>query len=232
MIDSKLKFVFFFVLWFSFSFAQKIQTKESSWNAKIDMLQLVDVASFPTLKLTVEKKITPKFAVLLGGGFQLYEPYPNNDTIQMKATGFKIDMEARTYILKVLNPQRYTQSGGIFVGIQGLYRENKFAGGADYKRKNDDPNAAVPTFSDEFGVKKKIFGANITSGWQKSLRRFVFEPSVGLGIMNRKITNTEMAFNSATDRFHYNHGNGIPRTENKSGNYFNLSLSFKIGYQF
>jgi|SRR6218665_918236 len=232
MILAKQKLTFFFALWCSIACAQKPETKESSWNAKIDMLQLVDVASFPTLKLTVEKKITPKFAVLVGGGFQLYQPYPNNDTIKMKATGFKIDIEARTYLLKVLNPQRYIKPGGIFIGIQGFYRENKFAGSADYERKTDDPNEESPTFTDEFGVSKKIIGVNVTSGWQKSLRRFVFEPSIGLGIMNRKITNTDMAFNSATDRFDYNHGNGVPRTENKSGNYFNLSLSMKLGYNF
>jgi len=229
----KKNLVFFCFLLVSKALAQEPEPKSKTWIAGIDALQLVDVMNYPTLKLFVEKKITPAFSIVAAGGFQLYEPYKNYDTLYIKASGFKLDLEARAYVLKMINPQRDAKSAGLFVGLQGFYRENKFTGNADYIKIGEKPNDELTTrYTEDFGVRKKVIGANITSGWQKSFRSFVFEPSIGFGIMDRKIKNNDLSFNPAIEEFDYNHGNGIPRTHDKSGTAFNLSLSFKVGYQF
>ena len=57
-----------------FSYSQK---KQSNLYIKINTLSLVDVLSFPTLQLSLEKRISPSFSLNPEVGYQLYSENEN-----------------------------------------------------------------------------------------------------------------------------------------------------------
>lgn len=127
------------------------------------------------------------------------------------------------------------QKGGFFGGIQAFYRQNQHDAKLDGMIIIDENSTAISQ-TNVFGVKRKSIGVNLTAGFQKNFSHFLFEPSIGLGVMNRNIKNSSRD-KEALENYESNGTDLVPffdklDLERSSGTAFNLSLSFKIGYNF
>lgn len=223
-------------------FALKAQetSKPYAWIIKLDTPQLFDSTSFPNVQLSLERKITPAFSIVAEGGLQLYnEPESKPDTLIYKAQGFKIKLEARCYLMRLIFPNSHKILHRGFVGIQPFYRQNRYTTGITFSDSTKVRDTVFPYespyISDHFGVKNRSYGINLTLGFQKEFRRIVLEPSIAIGYMNRKITNIQRVYDPKihqTDNIHDIFGFENRRLSENSGDFVNFSLHFRIGYKF
>ncbi|UFH32022.1 DUF3575 domain-containing protein [Chryseobacterium sp. C-71] len=209
-------------------FAQ--ESKESNWILKLNAAQLVDVVSYPTLQISAERKINPYFSINAEVGYQLYD-FNKEDTILLKSKGFKTNLEGRVYLFKLLNSRIEPKRNEFFVGLQLFYRENQNTDFVDFSPTND----ADVKYTDNFGTKRTAKGFNITFGNQISLsEKIVLEPFIGLGMMNRKIRNSDIQYDKTK---HEIVGTGLVplfrelNMEESSGNLFNFCFGLRIGYR-
>ncbi|MFP3593901.1 DUF3575 domain-containing protein [Chryseobacterium sp. SIMBA_038] len=217
------------VLTFSISiFAQ--ESKENNWILKLNATQLVDVVSYPTLQISVERKINPYFSVNAEVGYQLYD-FSKPDTVFLKSKGFKASLEGRVYLFKMLHSRIESKRNEFYVGLQLFYRENESTNSLDYSPKDDD----TKQYTDNFGTKRTAKGFNVTFGNQISVsKKIILEPFIGLGMMNRKITNSDIEYNETKDT---RNGTGLKPLfqkldlEESSGNLFNFCFGLRIGYK-
>ncbi len=233
-MNKKLLFLLLFPM---LLFAQETP-KQSSWSAKINLGQLLDFAAFPTVGLSVEKKITPAFAIIAEGGVQLYDAPNKPDTTFVQSGGFKANVEFRAYLMQLFHFGEKFRSGGLFTGIQVFHRENKGTASFEYDDPNyiDEPtNPYDYSIEDNFGFKKKATGVHLTIGFQVNRGRFLFEPAVGLGWMHRKTTNTQRQYNP--DYHEETSGHDIFGIDNQnlsenSGSRISGSFNLRFGYNF
>ena len=206
------------------------ELKEKNWILKLNALQLVDIFSYPTLQFSAERKINPYFSVNAEIGYQLYDFQERDiqkDTIFLKPTGFKTNIEGRIYLLKLINSRIKSYRGELYIGLQFFYRENQSTDDVRYSPKTD----STKVFSDTFGMKKKAMGLNITIGHQITLKRIILEPFIGIGIMNRKIKNSDIQYNEEKDFIRESHFNLSSNLEEDSGTDGNFCVGFRIGYK-
>lgn len=213
------------------SFAQE-KTKDN-WIIKWNSTAAIDAFSFPTVQFAVEKKINPYFSVQLESGIQIYD-FRKVDTTIVNTNGFKLMTEGRFYLFNYLNKEKSSarKSGGFYTGIQFFYRKNDYNFKQDYFLNETDYENYTNLQSDIFGVKKEVFGANISLGYQIPFKRIIFEPYMYLGTLNRKIKNISREYNTnlghiSKDEIHYR---GMDLYE-ESNNTFNFSFGFRIGYK-
>lgn len=216
----------------TYTYSQEL--KERSWVLKINTLALVDIATFPTVQLSVERTLTKKFSLSAEIGYQLYgsNVFIGNtlDTLVLKEKGFKANIEGRVYLKKLFYPNKVGKNKGLFCGLQVFYRQNQETNTIRYSKIEPKDESLDVYYKDYFGVKKRGFGLNFTASFQVSKKRFIFEPVIGLGIMNRTIKNYNIQYNELTDNSASNHS-FRPNLESESGTTFNLSLSLKFGYR-
>ncbi|WP_265429047.1 DUF3575 domain-containing protein [Chryseobacterium sp. YIM B08800] len=208
-------------------FAQ--ESKESNWILKLNATQLVDAVSYPTLQISAERKINPYFSVNAEFGYQLYD-FSKADTILLKSKGFKTDLEGRVYLFKLLNSRIESKRNEFYVGLQLFYRENEGTNSVDFSPKSDE----TKFYTDNFGTKRTAKGFNITFGNQISMsKKIILEPYIGLGMMNRKINNSDIEYDEIKDT---RNGTGLKplfqklNLEESSGNFFNFCFGLRVGY--
>ena len=227
-------FVVIIFLIFSIS-AYSQELKEKNWVVKLNAMQLVDIFSYPTLQFSVERKINPYYSINAEMGYQVYdlnERKSEKDTIFLKPKGFKMNIEGRLYLFKLINKRIKANRGELYVGLQFFYRENQSTNNVGYSPKID----STKYFSDVFGTKRKAFGANIIIGHQMTvIKRIVLEPFIGIGLMNKVIKNSDIQYNEQKD---LRGGTGLVpffqgrNLEESSGTDLNLCAGFRIGYKF
>ena len=209
-------------------FAQ--ESKESNWILKLNATQLVDAVSYPTLQISAERKINPYFSVNAEFGYQLYDS-SKADTLLLKSKGFKADFEGRVYLFKLLNSRIESKRNEFYVGLQLFYRENEGTNSVDFSPKSDE----TKFYTDNFGTKRTAKGFNITFGNQISMsKKIILEPYIGLGMMNRKINNSDIEYDEIKDT---RNGTGLKplfqklNLEESSGNVFNFCFGLRVGYR-
>lgn len=209
-------------------FAQ--ESKESNWILKLNTTQLVDAVSYPTLQISAERKINPYFSVNAEFGYQLYD-FSKADTVLLKSKGFKTNLEGRVYLFKLLNSRIESKRNEFYVGLQLFYRENEGTNSVDFSPKNDE----TKFYTDNFGTKRTAKGFNITFGNQISVsKKIILEPYLGLGMMNRKINNSDIEYDEIKDT---RNGTGLKplfqklNLEESSGNVFNFCFGLRVGYR-
>ncbi|MBM7420954.1 MULTISPECIES: DUF3575 domain-containing protein [Chryseobacterium] len=209
-------------------FAQ--ESKESNWILKLNATQLVDVVSYPTLQISAERKINPYFSVNAEFGYQLYD-FSKADTLLLKSKGFKTNLEGRVYLFKLLNSRIESKRNEFYVGLQLFYRENEGTNSVDFSPKSDE----TKFYTDNFETKRTAKGFNITFGNQISIsKKIILEPYLGLGMMNRKINNSDIEYDQIKDT---RIGTGLKplfqklNLEESSGNVFNFCFGLRVGYR-
>jgi len=209
-------------------FAQ--ESKESNWILKLNATQLVDVVSYPTLQISAERKINPYFSVNAEFGYQLYD-FSKADTLLLKSKGFKTNLEGRVYLFKLLNSRIESKRNEFYVGLQLFYRENEGTNSVDFSPKSNE----TKFYTDNFGTKRTAKGFNITFGNQISMsKKIILEPYIGLGMMNRKINNSDIEYDEIKDT---RNGTGLKplfqklNLEESSGNIFNFCFGLRVGYR-
>lgn len=209
-------------------FAQ--ESKESNWILKLNATQLVDAVSYPTLQISAERKINPYFSVNAEFGYQLYD-FSKADTLLLKSKGFKTNLEGRVYLFKLLNSRVESKRNEFYVGLQLFYRENEGTNSVDFSPKSDE----TKFYTDNFGTKRTAKGFNITFGNQISMsKKIILEPYIGLGMMNRKINNSDIEYDEIKDT---RNGTGLKplfqklNLEESSGNVFNFCFGLRVGYR-
>ncbi|CAD0004024.1 DUF3575 domain-containing protein [Flavobacterium salmonis] len=205
------------------------ESKERNWGIKINPVQLIDIASFPTLQLSVERKINYYSSLNIEVGYQLYD-FTNTDTIFLKPKGFKTNIEGRIYLQKLFNSRVKSKRSELYAGIQVFYRENQRNNFIEYvpiDPINEDE------YLDDFGVKKTAKGINLTVGNQFSFARFILEPFVVFGYMNRKTINSDLEYDESKHSLNMNHAFFLGSDlESNSGDMFNFGLGCRLGYRF
>lgn len=210
------------------------ELKDKKWILKLNAMQLVDIFSYPTLQVSAERKVNPYFSVNAEIGYQLSD-FKNKDsekdTIFLKQKGFKTNIEGRIYLLKLINSRVKSNRGELYVGLQFFYRENQSTNSVSYSPKID----STKYFTDVFGTKRKAFGINITIGHQITiLKRIVLEPFIGIGMMNKRIKNSDIQYNKEKD---FRGGSDLVpffeglNLEESSGIDVNFCSGLRIGYR-
>lgn len=228
--------IFCFIIILSFAtsaFSQEKKT-ESSYILKLNATALIDYFSFPTVQLALEKKLNDNFSVQAEFGLQLYDRHPSLDTVSVNVNGFKANAEVRFYLFNYYKKDKSKKrnSDGIYVGIQGFYRENKDNRRTEYyiEEISDDI-----TYVDYFGVIKKIYGANVALGFQKPFGRFILEPYIYIGLMVRDVKNIDRVYDPNLGHVEDNGPHdffGSKDLSESSGNKLNFSLGLRLGYRF
>lgn len=206
-------------------FAQEL--KDSKWILKVNAAQLVDVVSYPTLQISAERKINPYFSVNAEFGYQLYD-FNKADTILLKSKGFKVNLEARLYLFKLLKSRTQSKTSELYVGLQLFHRKNQDT--YNLKFISSDNNTL---YSDDFGAKKTAHGFNIIIGNQISVsKKLVLEPFIGIGSLYIKTRNSDLEYDEAKHVIDIDGLSSInSRLESKTGNFTNFCWGFRIGYR-
>lgn len=197
---------------------------------KLNATQLIDVVSYPTLQISGERKINLYLSINAEFGYQIYD-FSKADTILLKSKGFKSNLEGRVYLFKLLNSRIESKRNEFYVGLQLFYRENEGTNSVDFSPKNDE----TKFYTDNFGIKRTAKGFNIMFGNQISVsKKMVLEPYLGLGMMNRKINNSDIEYDEIKDT---RNGTGLKplfqklNLEESSGNVFNFCFGLRVGYR-
>jgi hypothetical protein len=223
------KIITIIILIFSVNaFSQEL--KETNWILKLNTTQLIDAFSYPTLQLSLERKINPYFSINAEVGYQLYD-FKEADTIFLKPRGFKTNIEGRIYPFKLINKRAKSNRGELYIGVQLFYRANQSTNVVDYSPISD----STKLYRDYFGTKRTAKGFNITIGSQISIsKKIILEPFIGFGLLNRSIKNSEIQYNpnkdfrGGTDLVPHFQGLNL---EESSGSLFNFCTGFRIGYR-
>jgi hypothetical protein len=225
-------FIAIIILMFSMnSFSQEL--KEKNWILKVNTTQLIDAFSFPTVQISVERKLKPYLSVNAEFGYQLYEFKTEIDTTVLKPKGFKANIELRCYFQKLLKSRNISNRNELFVGIQIFYRQNQKSNSLEYRRIDNEVNPIY--FDDNFGVKKSAKGINLTFGDQISIsKKIILEPYIVIGYMDRKIENFELEYNK--EKHIADRNDGIPilvryDIEDESKQNVNFGFGLRIGYK-
>jgi hypothetical protein len=231
----KIKLLFLFALLFCLtsSFSQE-EKDEHSYILKLNTTSLIDGFSFPTLQLALERKFNNSFSLQGEFGLQLYEIGGSVDTVSLEAKGFRAIGEGRFYFLNYYKKDKSKKrvSDGVYAGLQLFYRENQFSRNTSYYIEGSENEEK---YKDNFGVKKKIFGANLALGFQKQFGRFVLEPYMYFGIMNRDIKNFDRSYDPKLGHLEDNGPHdffGDTDMKESSGYKPNFSFGLRLGYRF
>lgn len=205
-------------------FAQ--EEKEKKWVVKFNTVQLLDLFSFPTVMVSAERKINPYFSINAEAGYQLYGS--RADTVVLKTRGFKVNLEGRLYLFKLLKSRTQSRKSELYVGLQVYHRKNQDT--YNLKFTSADINTS---YSDDFGVKKTAHGFNIIIGNQISVsKNLVLEPFIGIGSLNIKTRNIDLEYDETK---HVIEIDGLSlinsRLESNTGNFTNFCWGFRIGYR-
>lgn len=231
----KIKLLSLITLLFCFtsSFSQE-EKDERSYILKLNTTAFVDGFSFPTVQLALERKFNNSFSIQGEFGLQLYELGSSVDTVSLDAKGFKAIGEGRFYFLNYYKKDKSKKrvSDGVYAGLQVFYRENQFSRNTSYYIEGTENEEL---YKDNFGVKKKIFGANLALGFQKQFGHFVLEPYMYVGFMKRDIENFDRSYDPELGHIEDNGPHdffGDTDMKESSGYKANFSFGLRLGYRF
>ena len=172
------------------SFAQPSE-KKPDWILKWNPTSSIDIFSFPTVQFSMEKKITDYVSLIAEFGYQCYD-FRQMDTTFLAPKGFKCNIEGRFYLSKISHSSLAGLMEGTYIGIQPFIRRNQYTTGISYLT---DPDT-IHYKSDDFGVKKFIYGINCIMGMQRTMSsRLIVDLYLGIGILNRLIKNGNRQYN-------------------------------------
>lgn len=247
---SKAKTVKYFSILITMLFAAQAvggqEEKKIPVLLKLSIPSLGDETTFPSLRLSAERKLGVKTSLAIEAGYQLYAIDRFVDTANTKPKGIKLGAELRYY------PGHQSRSNitGFYLAANAFFRRNKYAERLEYYSKTDqNPNYAELT-TDEFTVKKSISGLHLLVGKQFNLRvplnptkpkkvfpRVFIDGSLGLGCFYRHTVNEHREFNEELfERNRPRHPNVYDAyirsglSEN-SGLRPSLVFNFRIGYR-
>ena len=214
------------------TFAQ-IDEDKSKWIIKWNTTSAIDIITFPTIQLSIEKRIYDYLSISGEAGLQLYNIGYKPDTSFINPQGFKINIECRIYLFKLIKPDLAGKKQGLYIGLQPFYRQNQYTSSISYLIKPDTINWK----EDNFGVKNKTYGINNTVGFQRSfLDHFIMDCYLGIGIMQRNVKNTNREYNKNLDNLSepidLSINSGYFDLRESSGVSVNFILGFRVGYIF
>jgi len=226
----RLKFIIFFLAVTNFISAQLIYDK-STLLLKVNATSFIDFLTFPSVQLSVEKKITRNFSLSTEFGYQLYD-FGYNDSVFLSPGGFKLNFESRFYAPKFLKQGLPVILKNIYIGLRPFYRQNQYNASTSYQTKLD----SLDWHKDDFGVKNTTYGLYTVFGYQNSIsRKLVVDVYTGLGIMKRMVRNTNIEYNkdsgdilAGTDFMRFFETLDLSES---SGIYGNFLIGFRIGYK-
>jgi hypothetical protein len=214
----------------TFGFSQIVENN-SSWIIKGNGTAAIDLFTFPTIQFSVEKKISSILSFNVEAGYQFYS-FDEADTTFLKPKGFKINTEARLYMSKFFSDDPQGKLDGFYFGFQPFYRQNQLTAGVDYYTDQDTINFKF----DEFGVKKIAYGINCNFGYQQAIsKRIVIDIYSGLGIMQKRVKNSDRQFNSEFDHRVIG-GDLVPLFQSlnlseSSGRRINVQVGIRVGFK-
>ena len=208
------------------------EKSEKTLIVKIDALKLIDFLTFPTIQLSVEKKLSPQFSLIGEVGYQVYSDQVT-DTIFLNTRGYKIKLEARYYLAKLFNPNYGHRNAGLFSGLQAYYRNNQENRIVKYHPASNDEII----FNDEYGLKKFAYGLNFTTGYQLSIPinnyNFVLESHLGIGVMYKNVRTIDLSYRYLVDDELHNHDRaGLADFQKPTGTQLNFNLGLRLGIAF
>ena len=227
----RCKLIIFFLVISNMIIAQINYNITTTAIIKWNVTSLIDIVTFPTVQLSVEKKLSRYLSLSSEVGYQLYS-YRHTDTTFLKPEGFKVNFECRYYIsnsFKGFTPELE----GIYLGLRPFYSQNQYNANIPFQTKSDSVNWN----DDDFGVKNRTYGLNCILGFQKSISdRIIFDFYSGLGIMKRRVNNTDLQYNKdsgdllgGTDFVQFLETLNLSES---SGLWGNILFGFRIGYKF
>jgi hypothetical protein len=224
-----------FLSLFIFTFALcKAQNDSINLAVKLNFVSPIDVFNFPTIDLSLEKRITNRISISAEGGYELYHFY-SPDTTFIHPGGYKAKMELRFYHPFASMNVRKNMHGslaGFYIGFDFFYRQEQYNSSVYYTVGSDTANK----FQDDFWTKKSAIGGNLIFGYQEVLwKRLVVDEYLGIGILNRTINNHELEF-SEEKGCHFTTGNDVSSLlshndlKQKNGIGANATVGIRIGY--
>ena len=198
-------------------------------------LELVDAISRQMLTIGVEYKVTPRWAVVFGGGIKIREDYLS-DTTWIRSEGYALRAEAKRYFHMLLGrPGFYAAAEYRWVRSNGTtdlyYADTTLA---------SDEELVTSFVVDAFGYLQDIQIANLKFGKVITKKHFMMDVYAGIGIRWRSVTNTHLEFGNSP-----HHVLDQPRDPNlnyedikrslgqfHTGAMINGSLGLRIGWRF
>lgn len=185
----RFKFIIFFFSISNLIFSQRY-IDESTWILKVNLTSAIDAITFPTVQLAIEKELNDYISISSEVGYQFYN-LKSTDTSFLKPQGFKVNLEFRYYITDLYPSDVSRSLGRVYLGLRPFYRQNKYNSSLSYQTNTDSVNWK----DDCFGVKNNSYGFNFILGFQRSIsNRLVLDLHAGLGIMYRKVRNTNLEY--------------------------------------
>lgn len=187
-------FYFAFLLIPFFGISQKRITP-TSLVIKTNLTSPIDVFSFPTINLSLEKRIKNNISLSGEFGYQFYKGIRIIDTSFVNPNGIKANIECRLYHLFRMPKRKYYTLTGPYLGINLFLRSNENNIELSYRHLNDSTGK-----TDYLWASKNIWGTNLLIGFQQNIGSKVFvDGYIGLGIMNRTAVNHNREYNNVTD---------------------------------
>lgn len=202
------------------------ESKESNWVLKLNAAQLADGFSFPTVMVSAERKINPYFSVNAEAGIQLYGS--KADTVILKTKGYKVNLEGRLYLFKLLKKRTQSRTSELYVGLQLFHRKNKDTHTIEYS-SIDNQNSYI----DNFGAKKTANGFNVIIGNQISVsKKLILEPFIGIGSLYIKTRNSNLDYDETKHNIDIDGLSYVnSKLESNTGNFTNFCFGFRVGYK-
>lgn len=226
----RIKALIFFLCFSNLIYSQ-IRYDRSTWIVKGNITALFDIFTFPTIQVSVEKRVTRYFSITPEIGYQFYN-FRHTDTTFYDPYGFRTNIEFRYYISQFINAGLSSKNVRYYVAVQPFYTKNQYNTIITYYRR-DYPNVWI---DDEFGVRKNTFGLDAIFGFQKPVSdKVVIDLYGGIGILKRTLSNTQLYYNE--DSGDVLGGSQIGKYlkglnfSESSGIYPNIMVGIKIGYK-
>lgn len=194
-------------------------------------LALIDDGSFPTIQAGIEFKLSGRITLYNEAGIKYRNRYfDTQDSVIAGSGGFKVKTEIRYYLKK----RRQSLFDDYYYAANIFYNQDQHSTTIFYYGKND----STVRLTDEFGVKKKVWGINIVYGHQKTWgKRWLTDLYAGLGFRYRTILTANKEYNKVVDRLvGYRHPN-LPdisqqiEADEKNGSLPNVTMGIRICYQ-
>ena len=163
---------------------------------KFSPLALVDEVSFPTIQAGIELSMTKRISWYNEFGIKYRKGYyEKTDTVHASPNGFKAKTEVR-YYLNFSKASLLKSMEGFYLAANAFYTRDFHNTGIKYYYRQDSSTARI----DNFAVKKTVWGINMLTGIQKSIRKkFMIDFYTGLGIRFRTVLATNIEFDYYKD---------------------------------
>lgn len=197
---------------------------------KANLTSLVDYFTFPSTRISIEKKIDDYFSINAEIGAQLFKA-DTSGLIQYYGKGHKVNIEGRLYMAGLSDNDDIFELTGTYFAMQLFFRHNEYLTDIDYHRGGD---AEITT--DYFNVSKFAYGANLLIGYQVPVaEKLVIDIYAGTGILIRDIQNTNREFmnnqrDSRVNSSFLGYSTDDKHLSETSGTSLNLLAGLRVGY--